>query len=421
LEPDSAKIVRLRGWVAEQITEESPALAHPTSFITKICGHAALLGIVDGLGSVHIQTTGEKRQQGFQGQQGQLQRSMHWNDCDAKCCWSRKRGGRRFCLCLNAKEPMPDDATFGEKQFVSLNRAYRVIQPSANLKKTSVEQMRAAVRKSRKDKPAVLPTTKDAPDLSQAQMKLFTEWLKASAGDEQVTMISTEPFSTEPFEPDPTHVIEGLSMLQPCAFCLQTHTPVNPWCALSIGMPEQSPLPEMSGGCGRSRCDNGFCACDMRAYEKEFLARTLARVGMYNSQLELRDSLMRRAAAELVDRAINIALDAINSDKPCLQSANTPSFAHSVNVGISDTAERLFLDSAARSLTTDAMPDGEPAWPIQQVVTELLHAAQQPAAELTCQQLVGENIFLSGLTERSVLCLKLRRLSLMTPSTRMDY
>ena len=43
---------------------------------------------------------------------------------------------------------MPDDATYGEKQFVSLNRAYTAIQPSANLKKTSVEQMRAAVRKA---------------------------------------------------------------------------------------------------------------------------------------------------------------------------------------------------------------------------------------------------------------------------------
>jgi hypothetical protein len=86
---------------------------------------------------------------------------------------------------------MPDDATFGEKQFVSLNRAYLVIQPSANLKKTTVEQMKAAVRKSRKDKPAVLAVAADEPDLSQAQMKLFAEWLKASAGGEQVTMIST--------------------------------------------------------------------------------------------------------------------------------------------------------------------------------------------------------------------------------------
>ena len=85
---------------------------------------------------------------------------------------------------------MPDDATFGEKQFVSLNRAYLVIQPSANLKKTTVEQMRAAVRKSKKDKPAVLAVTDaSSPDLSQAQMKLFAEWLKASASSEQVTMI----------------------------------------------------------------------------------------------------------------------------------------------------------------------------------------------------------------------------------------
>ena len=135
LEPESAKVVRLRGWIAEQITEESPALAQPTGFIAKICRHAQLLGIVDGVGSVHIQTTGDRR---LQGQQGQPSRTMHCNDCDdcdAKCCWSRKRGGRKFCLCKNKQEPMPDDATFGEKQFVSLNRAYVVLQPTANLKK----------------------------------------------------------------------------------------------------------------------------------------------------------------------------------------------------------------------------------------------------------------------------------------------
>ena len=207
LEPESAKVVRLRGWIAEQITEESAALAQPTAFIAKICKHAQLLGIVDGVGSVHIQTTGDRRQQG---QQGQPPRTMHCNDCDdcdAKCCWSKKRGGKRFCLCKNKQEPMPDDATFGEKQFVSLNRAYLVLQPTANLKKTTVEQMRAAVRKARdKGKPAVLPVATDAPDLSQAQMKLFAEWLKASASGEQVTMISTD---SDHFEPDPALTAEG--------------------------------------------------------------------------------------------------------------------------------------------------------------------------------------------------------------------
>ena len=231
---------------------------------------------------------------------------------------------------------MPDDATFGEKQFVSLNRAYLVLQPTANLKKTTVEQMRAAVRRARdKGKPTVMPVTTDAPDLSQAQMKLFAEWLKASAGDEQVTMIST---NDDQFEPDPTLTAEGFSMLQPCAFCLVTHTPVNLWCALSMGMPAESPLPEMSGGCGLSKCDNGFCACDMRAYEKEFEARVRARVELYGSQLEQHDSLMRRAATELVDRAVDIALNAIDSDDPCI-SACTPS--NDTNVYTLDPAEQL--------------------------------------------------------------------------------
>ena len=40
LEPESGKVVQLRGWVAEQITEESAALAQPTTFIAKICRHS---------------------------------------------------------------------------------------------------------------------------------------------------------------------------------------------------------------------------------------------------------------------------------------------------------------------------------------------------------------------------------------------
>ena len=72
---------------------------------------------------------------------------------------------------------------------------------------------------------------------------------------------------------------------------------------------------------GRSRCDNGFCACvtcDMRTYEKKFRARTLSRVELYNSQLELRDSLLCRAASELVSRAVGSALGSIaNSHDPC--------------------------------------------------------------------------------------------------------
>ena len=119
-----------------------------------------------------------------------------------------------------------------------------------------------------------MPVTTDAPDLSQAQMKLFAEWLKASADGEQVTMLST---SGDLFDPDPALTTEGFSMLLPCVFCLVTHTPTSPWCALSMGMPAESPLPEMSGGCGLSKCDNGFCACDMRAYGKEFMARVRAR------------------------------------------------------------------------------------------------------------------------------------------------
>ena len=338
LEPESGKIVRLRGWIAEQITEESAVLSQPTAFIAKICLHAQLLGIVDGVGSVHIQTTGDRRQQGRQGQQ---ERSLHSNDCDvcdAKCCWSRKRGGIKFCLCKNVREPMPDDATYGEKQYVSLNRAYCVLQPSANLKKTSVEQMRAAVRKA-KVKPAVLPVA-GPPDLSQAQMKLFADWLKTSASDEQVTMVH-DSGDQQFFEPDPAHAADAFSVLQPCEFCLLIHTPAAPWCALSLGMPEQSPSPERSGGCGMSRCDHGWCTCDMRTYGKEFHARTLARVALYNDQLELRDSLLCRAASEMVGRAFDNALDSVcNSCNPCSTDIWFPRFtgcSGTIAIGCSGT------------------------------------------------------------------------------------
>ena len=452
LEPESAKVVRLRSWVAEQITEESPALAQPTAFIIKICRHAQLLGITDAVGSLHIQSAGDRRQPSQQDQQSRVMHCNDCDDCDAKCCWSRKRGGRKFCLCTNAKEPMPDDATYGEKQFVSLNRAYKAIQPSANLKKTSVEQMRAAVRKA-KVKPAVLPVAgpdKSAPDLSQAQMKLFADWLRSGGIDEQLTMISAGPF-----EADVVHTAEDFSLLQPCTICLITHSPTNPWCALSLGMPAESPVPERSGGCGRSRCDNGFCACDMRTYDREFEARTRARCRLYADQLVLHDALVHRAASELVDRAVSLALvdfdstDPVNRDFDALSPSSDPvnsdisalspsgDIYTSVSSGhlpiVLDSAARLFtsevrhdsadpvqlsqvtasdgdsvlspsggvftsdtagrslivMDSAERLLTTDVLDD-TPTWPAEQVITELSQAARRRLPDLQWQQLTGE-------------------------------
>ena len=61
----------------------------------------------------------------------------------------------------------------------------------------------------------------------------------------------------------------------------------------------------------------------MRAYDKEFMARVRARTELYNNQLEQYDALTRRAAAELVDRAVNITLSAIDSDKPCMSAVMT--------------------------------------------------------------------------------------------------
>ena len=178
-------------------------------------------------------------------------------------------------------------------------------------------------------------------------------------------------------------------MLQPCAFCMVTHTPANLWCALSMGMPEESPVPEMSGGCGLSKCDHGFCACDMRAYDKEFKARMRARVDMYKSQLELHDSLMRRAAAELVSRAVGDALNAFVNDP-----VNHPAPGLMTGCIFLDSAEHT-LDPVELLLTTEMLNDDR-VWPIEQVVTELSQAAQMQPADLKWQQLTGEKSFSPG-------------------------
>ena len=172
------------------------------------------------------------------------------------------------------------------------------------------------------------------------------------------------------------HAASNFTVLQPCEFCLLTHSPADPWCALSLGMPEQPPLPERSGGCGKSRCDNGFCACDMRTYDKEFRARTLSRVELYNTQLELRDSLLCRAASELVSRAVDSALGSVaNYHKATLPASNLV------------TAEQPLV--AAGQLLT-MVDDDETAWPIDQVVAELSHAAQEQSRDMPWQRLTGE-------------------------------
>jgi hypothetical protein len=138
LEPEVAKVVRLRGWVAERMTEGSPSMLQPTNFFAKINAHADRLSTcsVEGVGNVHLQTNDRRQKQGQQEKPPWTQQSRHANACDdcmAKCCTARKRGGTKACLCKNAKLPLPDDATYDEKQFVSLNRAYNQLNPSADL------------------------------------------------------------------------------------------------------------------------------------------------------------------------------------------------------------------------------------------------------------------------------------------------
>ena len=173
------------------------------------------------------------------------------DSCDAKCCSSKKKIGKKFCRCKNAQIPLPDDASHGMKQFVSLNRAYTLLFPTADLTKTAVEQMRSAVRKKKeKDALAVLPIglpSGEVPNLSGDQMQLFRQWLAESA--QRVTMIAESDYL-----PDPVHAAGFLLLLTLCTHCYVQHTPLLPWCPLSLGMPERCPSPGL-GGCGRNHCE----------------------------------------------------------------------------------------------------------------------------------------------------------------------
>ena len=113
--------------------------------------------------------------------------------------------------------------------------------------------------------------------------------------------------------------------------------------------------------------------------------------------LTQRDSLMRRAAAELVDRAVGIALNAISPTTlcipPCPTGADASRCLLDQRICPSDPAERL--------LTTEMLNDDTLAWPIEQVVTELSQAAQVRLPDLEWQQLTGEKSFPPGQGWRS--------------------
>ena len=102
-------------------------------------------------------------------------------------------------------------------------------------------------------------------------------------------------------------------------------------------------------------------------------------MALYNDQLELRDSLLCRAASEMVSRAFDNALGSVrNSCNPCstdiLVTAKLPSVV----------AERL--------LTAEVI-DHEATWPIDQVVAELSAAAHGRSQDLPWQQMTGEKTY----------------------------
>jgi hypothetical protein len=125
----------------------------------------------------------------------------------------------------------------------------------------------------------------------------------------------------------------------------------------------------------------------MRTYGKEFHARTLAREALYNDQLELRDSLLCRAASEMVSRAVDNALGSVrNSCNPCSTDILVPAELPPV------VAEQLPSVVAERLLTVEAV-DHETTWPIDQVVAELSAAAHGRSQNLPWQQMTGEKTY----------------------------
>ena len=100
---------------------------------------------------------------------------------------------------------------------------------------------------------------------------------------------------------------------------------------------------------------------------------------------------MRRAATELVDRAVSVALDAFTSDSA--ERSGPSSVSPSIIDFTSDSAERslIVLDSAERSLTTEMLGDTL-MWPAEQVITQLSEAAQSQLPDLQWQQLTGEKV-----------------------------
>ena len=85
---------------------------------------------------------------------------------------------------------------------------------------------------------------------------------------------------------------------------------------------------------------------------------------------------MYRAASELVNRAVDSALNSIASD----------SCTHLLTTTLS--ANECTLDSAGQLLTTEMLND-EATWPLEQVISELSHAAQEQSSDLKWQQMTG--------------------------------
>ena len=185
----------------------------------------------------------------------------------------------------------------------------------------------------------------------------------------------------------------------------------------------------------------------MRAYNKEFQARTRARIDLFNSQTELRDSSICRAAAavaaELVSHAVESALtsldrfsstrslttDRISSTRaltvsphealkrcvicraypckcrddvedecmvcnqvPCVCAANENADQLVTNDGVlasSVLADGHLLDSAERLLTTDALDDAV-GWPLEQMVAVMSQAARAKLPDMEWQEMTGK-------------------------------
>ena len=252
--PDACKLVLVRNWMTEKLTDAHPITLTPPVFIDRSVMYAKALGMNDSQSGGGVLAVGEAPPRGNDAT------VVYRGPCKSKLCACNQPGSANVsksdCVCHNSKVPFGKDASEGAKAFVKLMRAYLVIKPSANLldANTTTKVIRDAVKAAKPkgqitatgaeatppatvEVPAgsILITTEQADNLKQ-----FTSWVESING-KSVLMIQCDT-CYDNGEPLITHLPDGDTLLSDCVFCHCHHSPDFPWCALSLGMSLDVPV-----------------------------------------------------------------------------------------------------------------------------------------------------------------------------------